>query len=298
MKIVVLGSAAGGGFPQWNCRCPNCRLAWAGDPRVSRRTQSSLAVSADGRAWVLVNASPDLRQQIVATPDLHPRQGARDTPIAAVVLTNGDVDHVAGLLTLREGQPFALHASPSLHALLDGDPVFRVLDPALVSRHAMTLDVPSTVAGLRITPFTVPGKVPLFLESGTVESGRETDMTVGLVIGAEGRRAVHVPGCATVTDALLGRVAGADLLLFDGTTYTDDEMVGLGLSSKTAARMGHVAMSGPRGSLAALAGADVARRVYVHINNTNPVLVEGSPERRTVEAAGWQIAHDGMEIAL
>lgn len=298
MKIVILGSAAGGGFPQWNCRCPNCRLAWAGDPRVSRRTQSSLAVSADGRDWVLVNASPDLRQQIVATPDLHPRQGARDTPIAAVILTNGDVDHVAGLLTLRERQPFALHASPSLHALLDADPVFGVLDPALVSRHAMTLDAPSAVAGLRVTPFAVPGKVPLFLESGEVEIGRETDMTLGLVIEAAGRRAVHVPGCAAVTDALLARVAGADLLLFDGTTYTDDEMVGLGLSPKTAARMGHVAMSGPHGSLSALAGAEVTRRVYVHINNTNPVLVEGSPERRVVEAAGWQVAHDGMEIAL
>ena len=298
MKIVILGSAAGGGFPQWNCRCPTCQLAWAGDPRVSRRTQSSLAVTADGRDWVLINASPDLRQQIIATPDLHPREGSRDTPIAAVVLTNGDVDHVAGLLTLRERQPFALHASPSLQALLDTNPVFGVLDPALVSRHVMTLEVPSTMAGLRFTSFAVPGKVPLFLESGDVEIGRETDMTVGLVIEAAGRRAIYVPGCASVTDALLERVAGADLLLFDGTTYTDDEMVRLGLSPKTSARMGHVAMSGPHGSVTALAGTAVAQRVFVHINNTNPVLVEGSPERRAVEAAGWRIAHDGMEVAL
>ena len=298
MRIIVIGSAAGGGFPQWNCRCPTCTLAWAGDPRVSPRSQSSLAVSADGRDWVLVNASPDLRQQILATPALHPREGARGTPVKAVVLTNGDVDHVAGLLTLRERQPFALHASSALLRLLDADPVFAVLDPAVVTRHTMTLGRESEVAGLAVTPFAVPGKVPLFLESGEVEIGRETEMTVGLDIRANGRRAVHVPGCAAVTPALIDRVAGADLLLFDGTTYTDAEMVDLGLSPKTAARMGHVAMSGPSGAVAALAGARVGAKVFVHINNTNPALVEGSPARQAVEAAGWRVAHDGMEFVL
>ncbi len=298
MKIIILGSAAGGGFPQWNCRCPNCRLAWAGDPRVSPRTQSSIAVSADGRHWVLVNASPDLRQQIIATPALHPREGSRDTPLAAVILTNGDVDHVAGLLTLREKQPFALHASSELLAMLDADPIFAVLDRDVVKRHTMALGQTDTIAGLDVTAFAVPGKVPLFLESGEVEIGRETEMTVGLEIRAGGRRMLHIPGCARVTPALLERIAGADLLLFDGTTYTDDEMPRLGLSPKTAARMGHVAMSGPEGSLARLADVDVARKVYLHINNTNPVLVEGSPERASVEAAGWRVAYDGLEIAL
>ena len=298
MRIIVIGSAAGGGFPQWNCRCPTCRLAWAGDPRVSARTQSSLAVSADGRSWILVNASPDLRQQILATPALHPRDGSRHSPIRAVVLTNGDVDHVAGLLTLRERQSFALHASPSLQAMLDADPVFAVLDRGLVTRHAMELGRASAVEGLSVTPFAVPGKVPLFLESGEVALGTETDMTVGLDIRAGDRRAVHVPGCAAVTPALLDRIRGADLLLFDGTTYTDDEMPRLGLSEKTAARMGHVAMGGPGGSLAALAGAEVGAKVYLHINNTNPALVEGSAERGAVEAAGWRVAHDGMEFAL
>ena len=298
MRIIVLGSAAGGGFPQWNCRCPTCSLAWAGDPRVVPRSQSGLAVSADGVSWVLINASPDLRQQIVATPALHPAEEFRHSPIAAVVLTNGDVDHVAGLLTLRERQAFALHASPSLHAMLDADPVFAVLDRGLVARHATALDRADDIAGLAVTPFAVPGKVPLFLEFGEVEIGRETDMTVGLDIRAGGRRAVHVPGCAAVTPALLDRIAGADLLLFDGTTFTDDEMPRLGLSPKTAARMGHVAMSGPEGSLARLAGAAVGARVYVHINNTNPALVAGSPERAAVEAAGWRLAEDGMEFAL
>ena len=298
MRIIVLGSAAGGGFPQWNCRCPTCSLAWAGDPRVVPRSQSGLAVSADGAAWVLVNASPDLRQQILATPALHPAEGRRHTPVSAVVLTNGDVDHVAGLLTLRERQAFALHASPSLHAMLDADPVFAVLDRGLVTRHATALDRASDIAGLAVTPFAVPGKVPLFLEAGEVEIGRETDMTVGLDIRAGGRRAVHVPGCAAVTPALIDRIAGADLLLFDGTTFTDDEMPRLGLSPKTAARMGHVAMSGPEGSLARLAGAAVGAKIYVHINNTNPALVTGSPERAAVEAAGWRLAEDGMEITL
>lgn len=298
MHVIVIGSAAGGGFPQWNCRCPTCTLAWAGDPRVTPRTQSSLAVSADGRDWTLVNASPDLRQQILATPALHPREGSRHSPISAVVLTNGDVDHVAGLITLRERQPFALHASPSLHAMIDADPVFAVLNRDFVSRHPLAMGEANAVGGLAVTPFAVPGKVPLFLESGEVEVGAETDMTVGLDVRANGRRLVHVPGCASVTPALLERVRGADLLLFDGTTYTDDEMPRLGLSPKTAARMGHVAMDGPEGSLEALAGAEVGAKVYVHVNNTNPALVEGSPERRAVEAAGWRVAHDGMEFRL
>ncbi len=298
MHVLILGSAAGGGFPQWNCRCPNCQLAWSGDARVTARTQSSIAVSADGHDWVLVNASPDLRQQILANPALHPRAGRRDTPISAVALTNGDVDHVAGLLTLRERQPFKLHASAALLDMLADDPIFGVLAPDFVSRHVMALEEPSVIAGLRFLPFAVPGKVPLFLEEDEVVLGQETEMTVGLDIKAGRRRLVYVPGCAAASETLLSRIAGADLLLFDGTTYTDGEMVDLGLSPKTAARMGHLAMSGPEGSIASLAGADVAIKVYVHINNTNPVLVAGSPERETVEKAGWTVAYDGQEIVL
>ena len=299
LHVIVLGSAAGGGFPQWNCRCPVCRLAWDGDPRVSHRTQSSLAVSADGRSWTLLNASPDLRQQVLATPALHPRHGDRDTPISAVMLTNGDVDHIAGLLCLRERQPFRLLASPAIQAMIASDPAFGVLDPAVVERSPVRSGEPVDLgAGLSAEAFPVPGKVPLFLETGAVDIGTETEMTTGLDILAGGRRMVYVPGCAAVTDRLLERIDGADLLVFDGTTYTDDEMVRLGLSPKTAARMGHLAMSGPGGSMAALADVTVGRRIYSHINNTNPVLVDGSPERRAVEAAGWEIAFDGMEIVL
>jgi pyrroloquinoline quinone biosynthesis protein B len=299
LRILVLGSAAGGGFPQWNCRCPVCDLAWAGDRRVSPRTQSSLAVSADGERWLLLNASPDLRQQILAAPFLQPREPGRHSPIAGVVLTNGDVDHVAGLLTLRERQPLAIYATPAVQAVIGDNPIFRVLDPGCVRPIAVALDEPVEMPmGLEVTAFAVPGKVPLHQEGEMVRIGGETDATIGLRIAGAGAHFFYIPGCAAVTPTLLQRIQAAPLLLFDGTTYTDDEMVRLGLSGKTAHRMGHVAMSGPDGSIARLAAAAIRRKVYIHINNTNPVLVDGSAERRGVEAAGWEVAFDGMEIVL
>ena len=298
LHVIVLGSAAGGGFPQWNCRCPVCCLAWAGDPRVVPRTQSSLAVSADGTSWVLLNASPDLRQQILDTAALRPSTGARHSPISAVVLTNGDVDHVAGLLTMREKQSFRLLCSAALHHMIDTDPIFAVLDPAAVTRQVLVSDTPVALAGLTVEAFAVPGKVPLFLERGEVEVGVMGEMTIGLDVSSGGRRLVYVPGCAAITDGLRKRLAGADVLMFDGTTFTDDEMVRLGLSPKTAARMGHVAIDGAEGSLQGLADIAVGRRIYIHINNTNPILVDGSPERQAVVRAGWEVAFDGMEIAV
>ncbi len=247
----------------------------------------------------MLNASPDLRQQILATPALHPRQGDRDSPIGAVFLTNGDVDHVAGLLSLRERQKFGLFGTAALLKLLDSDPVFAVLDPEFVARTPVPVgEKCHPVRGLTAEMFSVPGKVPLYLETGTVEIGRETEMTIGLELTSDAGRVVYIPGCASITPALLARLSGADILLFDGTTYTDDEMVRLGLSHKTAARMGHIAISGPAGSLQALAEAKVGRKIFTHINNTNPILVAGSPERTAVEQAGWEIAHDGMEIVL
>lgn len=303
MRILVLGAAAGGGFPQWNCRCPVCALAWAGDPRVRPRTQSSLALSGDdGRSWVLLNTSPDLRTQILATPALHPAEGARHSPIAEVVLANGDVDHTAGLLSLRERQPFRLHAAQATLDILAANRIFDVLAEGIVARQPLPLDRPVDLAGgLRMTAFPAPGKVPLYMESGMVDPAEtvvEDGRVLGFVFEAGGRRAVCLPNCAAVTPAVLARVRGADVLVFDGTTFTDDEMPRLGLSPKTAARMGHLAIDGPRGSLAGLADIRVGRRIYVHINNTNPILIEGGPERRLVEAAGWEVAHDGMEIVL
>jgi pyrroloquinoline quinone biosynthesis protein B len=237
LQIIVLGAAAGGGFPQWNCLCPVCQLAWKGDKRVKPRTQSSLAVSADGEHWLLLNASPDLRQQIIATPQLHPRGAKRQSPISAVFVTNGDVDHLTGLLTLREQQSFAVYGSKTTLAEVTGGNIFGVLNRDLVKFNEVELaQTVDTGIGLRITPFAVPGKVPLYLESGSVEIGGEGETTVGLEINGNGKTFYYIPGCAEVTDKLQEKLRHADLLLFDGTTFTDDEMVKLGLSKKVLSR--------------------------------------------------------------
>ncbi len=260
-------------------------------------TQSSVAVSVDGRDWVVLNASPDIRDQLDRTPALHP-PGLRGSPVKAVVLTNADVDHIAGLLTLREKTGFAVHASAEILSVLSANPVFGVLDPELVARHPIMLDQPfSPVPGLQVTPFAVPGKVALFLEGETVETDAMGEQTIGLCLTANGKRAYYVPGCATVPDWLAERLGDADLLMFDGTVWENDEMQATGTGTKTGARMGHIAMSGPEGSLARLTGVR-GRKVFVHINNTNPALQPEGPEAATVKAAGWTIARDGMEVRL
>jgi pyrroloquinoline quinone biosynthesis protein B len=300
MRIIVLGAAAGGGFPQWNSACPVGRRAWQRDPAARWRSQCSLAVSADGQAWTLLNAAPDLRQQILATPALHPQQAPRHSPLQAVVLTNGDVDHIAGLLCLRESQPLALYASGAILAVLAKNPIFNVLDPRFVQRHRLVLEEPAEVAPeLTVLPFAVPGKVALYLEDGEPAVGALTEDTIGLELREPGgARVCFVPGCARVTPALAARLAGADLLFFDGTLWTDDEMIRSRTGVKTGLRMGHISVSGPHGSLAALRETALGRRIYLHINNTNPILLEDSPERAAVAAAGWEVAYDGMEIVL
>ena len=311
MHIVVLGAGAGGGLPQWNCNCPVCRLAWDGSDRVVARTQSAIAVSADGVDWALINCSPDLRQQIIATPQLHPRDpgtfGRRDTPINAVVLTNADVDHIAGLLTLREKQRFDLFATPRILDVLDRNGIFSVLDPEFVARREFALGSPVEISpGLKVEGFTVPGKVALFLEGGAgtegegLEIGAETEDTIGLKFTSSGgsASAYYIPGCAAMTAGLSARLKGADLVLFDGTVWLDDEMISHGVGVKTGHRMGHMSMAGPGGSLAAFADLDVERKIFIHINNTNPVLVEGSEERAHVAEQGWDVAYDGMELVL
>jgi len=298
LRILVLGSAAGGGFPQWNCLCRVCQLAWRGDPRVKSRSQSSLAVSADGERWLLLNASPDLRQQIIATPDLHPRGARRQSPISAVFITNADVDHLAGLLTLRESQSFTLFGSAATLAQSEKG-IFAVLNPRFVVRRIVSLDESTdTGLGLLVTPFAVPGKVALYLEGKDVAVGAETETTIGLRVSDGEKSFFYVPGCAAINDSVVSRLTRAALVFFDGTTFTDSEMVDLGLSHKTAWRMGHVAMSGDKGSLKVLHACEIGRKIYVHINNTNPVLVEDSPERAEVARLGWEIAFDGMEVIL
>jgi pyrroloquinoline quinone biosynthesis protein B len=246
-----------------------------------------------------LNASPDLRQQIIAARQLHPRSHRRHSPISAVFVTNGDVDHLAGLLTLREQQPFTLFGSSATLEQVTQGSLFGVLNKSLVSTKVVALDqTTDTGLGLFITPFAVPGKVPLYLEDEEVAIGAETESTIGLEISDGNKTFFYIPGCAEVTPRLQEKLRDAELLFFDGTTYTDDEMLRLGLSTKTAWRMGHVAMSGPQGSLRRLFDLGIARKIYVHINNTNPVLIEDSLERKSVEAAGWDVAYDGMEVKL
>lgn len=303
---VVLGAAAGGAFPQWNSNAAPCRRARAGDLAARPCTQASLAVSADGRHWVLLNASPDLRQQIEQTPALHPRDGLRSTPIAAVVLTGGDVDAIAGLLTLRERQPLAVLATATVHDVLDANPVFEVLNRAIVARLRMVLDVPTPVflvdgtpSGLTVELFAVPGKVPLYMEaSDEMPALQEDGTTVGAAVSDGIATLFYIPGCAAMTPRLAARLRGADAVFFDGTLWSDDEMVRAGLGPKTGRRMGHMSVSGPDGTLAAFEGLGVRRRVLLHINNSNPILLEDSPERAAVNAAGWDVAWDGMEVLV
>jgi pyrroloquinoline quinone biosynthesis protein B len=298
LTAIVLGAAAGGGFPQWNCRCAVCRLAWAGDPRVRARTQASLAVSADQRGWVLLNASPDLRAQIATNGVLQPQQQPRGSPIVAVVLTGAEVDQVAGLLTLRERQSFALYATDDTLATVTANPIFGVLAPDVVCRKPVALGQRFMAApDMQMELFAVPGKLPLYLEGDNPALAIEGEANVGIEVRADGKRLVYVPGAAAITQDLKQRLAGADAILFDGTLFADDEMIRAGTGSKTGRRMGHIPIDGNDGTLVAL--TEVAtRRVFTHINNTNPILIAGSPERQKVEAAGWEIAEDGLEIVL
>jgi pyrroloquinoline quinone biosynthesis protein B len=298
LTAIVLGAAAGGGYPQWNCKCPVCALAWAGDRRVKPRTQASIAVSADGGQWTLLNASPDLRAQLQATSALQPRQGPRDSPIAAVVLTGAEVDQTAGLLVLRERQAFALHATAETLAAVAANPMFNVLASNVVPRRTIGAGASLTLpGGIEAELFTVPGKVPLYLEGDNPDVARDGEGNVGVELRAGGKCLLYVPGAAAVTPALAERLGHADVILFDGTLFTDDEMIATGTGAKTGRRMGHMPVDGEGGSLAALAAIS-ARRIYIHINNTNPILVDGSRERRKVEAAGWEIAEDGLRVTL
>ena len=297
LTAIVLGSAAGGGVPQWNCRCHVCELARAGDPRVPPRSQVSIAISGDGESWLLIGASPDLRQQILATPALAPQKGLRHSPIAGVVLINADVDGMAGLLAIRESQRFRLYTSAPLHQVLRANPVFDVLDPSLVQRVTIEPSQPIECGhGLSLCLLPMPGKVPLYLEDRAAVKP-EPGPTYAALVEAGGRRALIAPACADITDEVLAHMRQSDVVFFDGTLFTDDEMIRAGVGHKTGRRMGHVSISGPEGSLARLAELSI-RRIFVHINNTNPVLIEGSDERRQVEAAGFEVAFDGMEVRL
>jgi pyrroloquinoline quinone biosynthesis protein B len=304
MRLRVLGSAAGGGLPQWNCACSNCADARAGSGRVIPRTQDALALEAAPGVWFLINASPDVHRQIQANPELAPRDG-RATPIHGVVLTNGDLDHTLGLFSLRENTPLSLYATESVRrGLVEGNTIFRTLErfPGQSAWKTLALDAPIELVGpggptgVTVTAVPLPGKVPKHLEGLAPPSPGDN---VGLWI--RDTRTGTLLVLATAAGAAgdyVARMDGADACFFDGTFWTSDELPRLGLGTARAEDMAHLPISGERGSLALLAGVRAVRKVFTHINNTNPMLVEGSPERRAVEAAGWEVAADGLEIHL
>ncbi|GGE54688.1 pyrroloquinoline quinone biosynthesis protein PqqB [Actibacterium pelagium] len=295
MKFLVLGAAAGGGLPQWNCGCANCNLARAGD--IPAAGQSSLAVSLDGQRWSILNASPDVRQQMQDRASFHPRS-LRDTPMQSMLLTNGDIDHIAGLLSLREQTPFALYATSEILGVLAENRIFDAVSREKVSRNAITLDAEFGLQdGLTARVFPVPGKVPLFMEGVTVQTDLVGEQTVGVRLSGGGKVAYYIPGCAEVTPDLLTQISDADILFFDGTLWDDEEMIREGTGVKTGRRMGHISISGSDGSIAKLEAVK-AQKVFIHINNTNPIWRPDSEERAFVLASGWGISHDGMEISL
>ena len=296
MRAIVLGAAAGGGFPQWNSNSAACRRARQNDPAARPRSQASIAVSGDESHWYILNASPDLRDQLFRTRELHPVHSLRSTPISGVILTAGEVDTLAGLLTLRERQEFALYATAQTHAILAANSIFDVLARDRVVRHAVELEQSVPLAGgLSFEFFAVPGKVPLYMEGQATDAEGDT---VGVVMRQGGATLHYVPGCAAMTETLADRLRGADVVLFDGTLWSDDEMIRAGLGEKTGQRMGHMSVSGPGGAMAALADLGVGKKILIHINNSNPVLLDDSAEHATARAAGWDVAFDGMEVRL
>jgi pyrroloquinoline quinone biosynthesis protein B len=308
LRIVVLGAAAGGGVPQWNCGCVVCQTARNGRSGL-QSTQASIAISADGEHWFLINASPDLRQQLIATPQLHPKAGQlRHSPISGVILTNSEVDAVAGLLSMREGSPFTIYAHPRVLAILKANSIFNVLSETNVRRQPIGIDeafepaLPDgSPSGIEIVAFAVPGKGAWYLEGKAHPAGGDgTGDTLGLRIGdkASGKHLYFLAACAQATPELKQRLAGASLIFFDGTVWRDDELIAAGLGAKTGQAMGHIAMSGEHGAIAALADLGIDRKIFLHINNSNPALLRDSAERKTAEHAGWQIPADGMEITL
>jgi pyrroloquinoline quinone biosynthesis protein B len=305
MFVRVLGSAAGGGFPQWNCGCPNCAGVRSGTVRAKSRTQECVAVSSDGKSWFLLNASPEIRAQIESFRGLHPA-GLRHTPIAGIALTNGDLDHCLGLLSLRESQPLVVYATERVRqTFVEGNGLYRTLQrfegqvtwrPLRIEQTVPLTSADGTSSGLSMTAFSVAGKPPLHCvglapsEEDSVALRIEDQRTGGVLAYA-----AAVRGYSPALDHV---ARGAGAVFFDGTFWSSDELVALGASNRRAEDMSHWPIGGPEGSLNFLRGLDVPRRIYIHINNSNPILIEDSPEHARVRAERVEVAEDGMELTL
>ena len=303
MYVQILGSAAGGGFPQWNCNCPNCRGLRDGTLRAQARTQSSIALSDDGVNWILCNASPDIRAQLQSFAPLQPGRALRDTGIGAVILLDSQIDHTTGLLSLREGCPHQVWCTDMVHQdLTTGFPLFNMLSHwnGGLQWQRIGLDESFTVPGcpaLRFTPLPLRSAAPPYSPH---RFDPHPGDNIGLIVEDlnTGGRLFYAPGLGQVSEELLTRMAQADCLLVDGTLWEDDEMQRRGVGTRTGREMGHLAQNGPGGMLEVLDGLNVARKVLIHINNTNPILDEDSPERAEVERRGVEVAFDGMSIQL
>jgi pyrroloquinoline quinone biosynthesis protein B len=309
MRVKVLGSAAGGGFPQWNCACPNCRALRAGTFQGKARTQAQVAVSADGISWFLLGGSPDLRAQIEASPELHPREGLRQSPIAGAILANADIDHVLGLLLLRELQPLRVYATDSIWRILTEDnSMFAMLQrvPAQVSwtsfatRKTFRLENPTgDDSGLRCRALSLGTHYPAYVSPQRQSELTPREASLGLIVESpSGKRLAYMPAVPQIDEALLKEFESCDVLLLDGTFWSDNELTRIQGSGQSAQQMGHVPVSSAEGSLSKLRGLRRPRKIYVHINNTNPMLDEASPEYRQVREAGWEIAEDGCQFDL
>ncbi len=297
MWVRVLGAAAGGGFPQWNCGCPQCRAVRDGSRPCRPLTQSSVAVSADYRRWFLLNASPDIRAQIESFPALHPR-GVRDSPLQSVLLTDAELDHTLGLLLLREAGDLAVHATAAVHeTLCTGTSLLRILGAyARIELRQVATGVEVPLAdGLSYRAFPVPTNKRARFE---IETGEEGVVGYRITDGHTGRALVYLPGAQQLTASVRAHLEDCTCLLFDGTCWQDDELIRLGIAAKTSRDMGHLPIGGADGSLEQLAPLPIERKIYIHINNTNPILLEDSSERRIVEEHGMEVAADGLELEI
>jgi pyrroloquinoline quinone biosynthesis protein B len=309
MRVKILGSAAGGGFPQWNCACTNCREVRAGDFQGKARSQAQIALSADGPSWFLLGASPDLRAQIESAPELHPQNGVRQSPIIGAVVANADIDHVLGLLLMRELQPLRVHATESIRRILcEDNSMFGMLQriPGQVSWTTFTpgtsfplINAAGEDSKLRCRAISLGTHYPAYVSQARRDHLTTGEASLGLIVeSAAGKRFAYMPAVPQIDDALLKEFDSADVLLFDGTFWSDDELIRIQGNGATAREMGHVPVSGAEGSLMRLAGLRRPRKIYMHINNTNPILNEAGPEYRQVRDAGWEIAEDGWQFDL
>ena len=309
MRVKILGSAAGGAFPQWNCGCANCSSLRAGRFQGKARTQTQVAISHDGSKWFLLGASPNLRGQIEATPDLHPRDGSRRSPIAGVVLASADLDHILGLLLLRELQPLRVYGAASiLRILREGNTMFRMLNHApqqtvwseIVPGKQFSLrSTENTDLNLRCEALTLGTRYPAYVTENRAGTLTPSEALLGLILESKsGGRLAFMPAVSRLDDAVLEQLESTEVLLFDGTFWSDDELPRIQGCGQTAREMGHMPISSADGSLKRLAALRRPRKIFLHINNTNPILDESGPEHRAVRDAGWEVAEDGWEFEL